>query len=141
MQQPLVSSDITLCSKNDFLIVKKLISDYCLDDNDLQPEQFLIAVVENKIAGFGRLRNYSVCSELCSLGVVEELRLKGIGSLLSHSLIAKNQLPLYTVTIIPEFFEKFGFKLTESYPIEIEQKVKYCTSVLSVPEKYVVMKK
>ena len=89
MQQPLVSSDITLCSKNDFLIVKKLISDYCLDDNDLQPEQFLIAVVENKIAGFGRLRNYSVCSELCSLGVVEELRLKGIGSLLSHSLIEK----------------------------------------------------
>jgi N-acetylglutamate synthase-like GNAT family acetyltransferase len=101
---------ITNCSAEDFLRVKKYISEFCLDDNDLKPEQFLVAKHGAELVGFGRLRSYSGCSELCSLGVVEAYRKKGVGSQLSKTLIRKSNSPLYTVTVIPEFFERLGSK-------------------------------
>lgn len=141
MSDKIFQATLSACANSEFPIVKKLITEYCLDDNDLRASQFLVAKFEGKIVGFGRLRQYPTCNELCSLGVVEELRLKGIGRSLSLSLISKSKLPLYTVTIIPEFFAKFGFTATNEYPAEIEKKLNYCSSVLNVPEKYVVMKK
>ena len=118
----------------------QLIGQFELDDRELLSTEFLAAVSENTLLGFGRIREYDACSELCSLGVVEPQRHKGIGSLLVQKLIQKAQQPLYLVCIIPGFFEPFGFKSTADYPPELAQKLAYCREALSVPEEYVVMK-
>jgi N-acetylglutamate synthase-like GNAT family acetyltransferase len=140
MPHSLISPSISLCTPADFTLVKNLIAEFCLDDNDLKPEQFLVAKLEGEIIGFGRLRTYSNSGELCSLGVIEKCRLQGVGSNLSKALIKKSTSDLFTVTIIPGFFEKLGFQTVEEFPSEIKTKLNYCITALSVPEKYVVMK-
>lgn len=55
-------------------------------------------------------------------------------------LVLKAEQPLYLVCIIPEFFKPFGFEVVELYPIELSEKLNYCTSELVVKETYVVMK-
>lgn len=103
-------------------------------------EDFLIALRNDELVGFGRIRNRENCCELCSLGVTEPERLKGIGKQLVQSLIKQSGKPLYLVCIIPEYFKPFGFVVVEEYPDAMKEKLHYCTSELVVPEKYVVMK-
>lgn len=140
MQGKSVSPLISSCTPEDFSLVKKYIAEFFLDDNDLRPEQFLVSKTENQIVGFGRLRNYQGCSELCSLGVLETFRRRGVGSALCEALIKKSVGPLYTVTIIPGFFERLGFAFSRQFPDEIKTKFDYCKSSLPVPETYVVMR-
>lgn len=140
MNSNILQANISPCTAAEFPIVKKLIAEFCLDNNDLRPEQFLVAKYEGKIVGFGRLRQYPSCDELCSLGVIEDLRLKGIGRQLTLALIKKATLPLYLVAIIPDFFSKLGFTEITDFPSEIGIKLKYCTEALPVPETYVAMK-
>jgi N-acetylglutamate synthase-like GNAT family acetyltransferase len=140
MPHSVISPSITVCTPEDFDLVKKYIAEFCLDDNDLHVHQFLVAKLDKSIIGFGRLRNYSGSSELCSLGVIENYRRQGVGSALSKALITKNTSSLYTVTIIPGFFERLGFRTVTEFPYEITIKLNYCLTALSVPEEYVVMK-
>ena len=127
-------------SLQQFQEITRLIAQFELDDRALQSTQFLAAVSEGSLLGFGRIREYAACSELCSLGVVEPQRHKGIGSTLVQKLIQQAQQPLYLVCIIPGFFEPLGFKQTVAYPPALGQKLDYCRESLSVPEEYVVMK-
>ena len=111
-----------------------------LDNRDLLKEEFLVAICRAELVGFGRIRVREKCSELCSLGVIEPERSKGIGKQLVQALIKNTTDPLYLVCIIPQFFEPFGFVIVEEFPLEMQEKLNYCTSELVVPEKYVVMK-
>lgn len=131
---------IHTCTSNQFQIIKKYISQFELDDRSLSHEQFLVATQSNQILGFGRIREYENCSELCSLGVIEPERNKGIGKALTNALITKVKQPLYLVCIIPEFFEPLGFAICDTYPSPLQNKLDYCTNELVVPETYVVMK-
>lgn len=127
-------------SAQQFEDIIRLIGQFELDDRELLSTQFLAAVSANTLLGFGRIREYAGCSELCSLGVVEPQRHKGIGSQLVQRLLQSAQQPLFLVCIIPEFFEPLGFKTAREYPPELAQKLDYCREALSVPEEYVVMK-
>ena len=127
-------------SESDFKEICRLIQQFELDNRSLEAEQFLVAADEREMNGFGRIRKYGTCSELCSLGVVEPRRHKGIGSELVKELSHKVRGPLYLVCIIPGFFEPLGFSVVNEYPPEIQDKLDYCISALSVPEPYVVMK-
>ena len=124
----------------DFEQIKKYIRDFELDNRSLVKEQFLVAKQNSTIIGFGRIREYDHCSELCSLGVIEPERNKGIGKELTRHLIQKARQNLYLVCIIPDFFEPLNFKTVTTYPPELSDKLIYCTSELVVPETYVVMK-
>lgn len=106
----------------------------------LLPEEFVAIENENSIVGFGRIREHLSCSELCSLGVIEPKRLIGHGKQLVNALIKKATKSLYLVCIIPDYFRPFGFEIVTVYPPEMQEKIDYCASELSVPEKYVVMK-
>lgn len=132
--------NITTASLSDFQTIKTFIQLYQLDDRALQNHQFLVAKQNQEIQGFGRIRKHTDCCELCSLGVIEPERLKGVGKKLVASLIKSSENPLYLVCIIPEFFTPFGFKITTEYPGEMAEKLNYCTSELAVKEPYVVMK-
>ncbi len=74
------------------------------------------------------------------MGVLPECRRKGIGTAITQKLIEKATADCYLVSIIPEFFKKIGFEETEHFPLELQNKLTYCTQSLVVPETYVVMK-
>jgi N-acetylglutamate synthase-like GNAT family acetyltransferase len=128
------------CTPALFDTLKNYISQFELDNRSLQPSQFLVALENETVLGFGRIREHADCSELCSLGVIEPKRHKGIGRALTRALITKAKQPLYLVCIIPHFFEPPGFSVTDKYPTALQNKLDYCTNELVVPEEYVVMK-
>ncbi len=127
------------CTSLQFEEIKKYISLFELDSRQLSAEQFLVAVKNNRLIGFGRIREYENCSELCSLGVIEPERNKGVGKALTQELIKKARKKLFLVCIIPEYFEKLGFEITYNYPNPIADKLNYCRNSLPVEENYVAM--
>lgn len=131
---------ITNCTPQQFEIIKKHIAQFELDDRSLHPSQFLVALVNNHLVGFGRIREHKNCAELCTLGVIIPERSKGVGTELTKALIAKTKLPLYLVCIIPNYFKKLGFEICTDFPSELLDKLNYCTNSLRVPQTYVVMK-
>jgi len=134
-------SSIHQSSFEDFEQITQFVRQFELDNRDLQRAQFLVAKdVNQKIIGFGRIRKYNDCDELCSLGVIEAHRNKGIAKKIVEALINIATPPIYLVCIIPHYFEKSGFKIVTEFPTEISHKLNYCTFELIVPEEYVVMR-
>lgn len=130
---------ISNCTTQQFEEVKKYISLFELDNRELKAEEFLVASINNSLVGFGRIREFENCSELCSLGVIEPERYKGIGSSLTKQLIKKAKNKLYLVCIIPDFFKPIGFEICVQFPAELKDKLNYCNQNLPVSETYVVM--
>ncbi len=126
--------------ESDLETIKSYIAAFELDNRDLRYQQFLVAKENNALLGFARIRKHKGCDEFCSLGVLEENRFHGIARELTLAHIKQATQPLYLVCIIPEYFEKLGFKTVTEYPAEMEDKLQYCISELVVPEEYVVMK-
>jgi N-acetylglutamate synthase-like GNAT family acetyltransferase len=126
-------------SFTDFNSIKKYIAEFELDDRALQINEFTAAYINNDLVGFGRLRQYENCCEICTLGVLPDCRRKGIGVAITKNLIEKATSDCYLVCIIPEYFKPMGFEETEMFPAELQNKLTYCTQSLVVPETYVVM--
>lgn len=120
----------------------KGIKEFWLDGAGFLATQFLIAEKDGKRIGFGRIREHADCNELCTLGVLEKERNKGVGRMLIKALTEKagRQRELYLVCIIPPLFEPLGFEIVNTYPASMADKLYRCETELSVPEKYVVMK-
>lgn len=126
----------------EFLEVQKLIEEYQLDNRNLKKEEFIIALKDDSVSGFGRIKEFDECIELCSIGILKTERNKGIGKMLVKYMIEQCQdKPVFLVCIIPEFFAQLGFKVVLTYPSCINEKKNYCTSQLAVPETYVVMQR
>jgi N-acetylglutamate synthase-like GNAT family acetyltransferase len=115
------------------------INEFELDNRDLKKEQFIIALRDNSLVGFGRLREHVDCMELCSLGVITNYRLQGLGKAITAKLIENSSKDIYLVCIIPDFFTPLGFEKVNHYPPSIHDKIHYCTQKLIVPETYVAM--
>lgn len=128
-------------SDAEFKQVCQYIQAFELDDRQLKKEEFCIASANGQLLGFGRLRQHSDCTELCSLGVIESHRHKGIGTAVTQALIGKAKGTVYLVCIIPGFFTPLGFQEVTDFPSSIRQKLDYCTQSLPVPEPYVAMKR
>lgn len=126
-------------TEKEFKQICLFISEFELDNRDLKKEQFIVALRDNELVGFGRLRDHTDCLELCSLGVVTSYRRQGIGKAIVTKLIENFSKNIYLVCIIPDFFIPFGFHQVETFPISIQNKIQYCTSELVVPETYVAM--
>lgn len=120
--------------------VKRFIGEFRLDDRDLQAWQFITISDKDRLLAFGRLKDHGNCLELCSLGVIEPERRKGLGTGVTMNLIERADKDVYVVCIIPEFFKRCNFEIAEEYPLSIKEKLDYCMTSLSVPENYVVMK-
>lgn len=123
-----------------FTAICEYIKAFELDNRSLQKEEFIVALYQDEILGFGRLRKHADCIELCSLGVVTPHRMKGIGKGLVKALVESTAAPIYLVCIIPEFFTPFGFQQISTFPDAIKNKMIYCTQELVVPETYVAMR-
>jgi len=123
----------------EFEQIKQFIQEYELDNRVLNAEEFIIAIRDQILVGFGRLRKHEDCIELCSLGVIANKRRQGIGKEIVCKLIKRAKGKIYLVCIIPDYFILFGFKIIKNYPLSIQTKIDYCTNELVVPEKYVAM--
>jgi N-acetylglutamate synthase-like GNAT family acetyltransferase len=139
---PFLQASIHIVSpdEEDFILIKEYISRFELDGRDLSQEQFLMARNADGLLGFGRIKTHEGCDEYCTLGVIENLRSKGVGKAICNAIIGASKQPLYLVCIIPEYFIPLGFKVVSEYPLQLLDKLNYCTSSLAVPEEYVVMR-
>ncbi len=131
------------CSDKDFETVKKGIQKMELDNRALSSEQFIIAKDNsNNVLGFGRERVFDQYSELCTIGVFSNYRNRGIGKAITNSLINYSaSKKLYVVTIIPKYFEYFGFSITHQSPQNIQDKLYYCLHSLPVAQPYYIMER
>ncbi len=129
------------CSTEEFEQVKHFITAFELDDRVLKQEEFLVIKNSEGLLGFGRVREFDGFSEMCSLGIITHKRSNGLGRLLTQAMIHKAKHHIYLVCIIPHYFESFGFKVCDTYPAQIQDKLNYCTDSLVVPEDYVVMER
>jgi amino-acid N-acetyltransferase len=109
------------------------INKYTLDGENLQPEQFIIAEVNDKLAGFGRIKPYENLRELASIGVVEKYRKLGVGSkIIRHIIENFPDNEIWITTHSPDYFKKFGFVESKDPPVEIKEKC--CRVCASIPE-------
>jgi len=127
-------------NQSEFEEILFFIHQFELDNRDLKVEQFTAAFLDNELVGFGRIREHESCTEICSLGTLEAFRKKGIGKMVVGELIKRASQELYLVCIIPEFFLPLGFKIVDTFPADILDKINYCTGCLVVEEKYLAMK-
>ena len=118
---------------------------YTLDCENIVEEQFVIATVDENLAGFGRIKRYKSLCELSSIGVIEEYRTKGVGKKIIQYLITRFPAnEIWLVTKIPEYFRKFGFYESKTPPDEIIKKSeRVCSSVFRSTEGmcFMVLKK
>ena len=107
--------------------IRKLIDDFKLDGLDLDPALFLVALVDGRMAGFSRIREFEDFVEICSLAVLPGFRLTGIGSALVQKLLAReSKKPAYLATVIPDYFLRLGFQPVASVPPQLLAKISVC---------------
>jgi N-acetylglutamate synthase-like GNAT family acetyltransferase len=112
--------------KTDFPQVLYLAQKLELDYSGMEADDFLVAEDSRKIVGICALKKYEDCLELCSLGVDENYRRCGLGKKLVLGALKKAKSEVYLATIIPEFFEKFGFKKSTQIPLSMVKKSEWC---------------
>ena len=111
-------------SSDDLPFIKECIERFRLDDEDLDYRQFVVAVEENEIIGFGRIRPHKEVYELGCVGVVEQRRNQGIGKMIVKYLIDKFPInEVYITTDLIDYFERFGFKRIKQGPKELVEKL------------------
>jgi len=103
-------------------LAKKLELDY----SGMEADDFLVAEEKGKIVGICALKKHKDCLELCSLGVDENYRKLGLGKKLVFGVLKKAKGEVYLATIIPEFFEKFGFEKSPQIPLSMVKKSDWC---------------
>src|SRR5688572_26280351 len=109
----------------DMSLLELLSKKFDLDCENMSWEQFVTAKRENEIIGFGRLRKYSGCTELATVGVVPQERKKGIGIAIVNELIRTGPNEIFVTCVIPDFFTRFGFKTVKEYPPVLQKKVDF----------------
>ena len=92
-----------------------------LDLQNVKQEQFVCAFSECGLAGFVRINAVDDFKELATLGILKEYRKNGVGAFLIKNL-QSNYADLHVVTVIPEYFEQFGFESMSNVPDELMKK-------------------
>lgn len=121
----------------DFPRILELARSYGLDYHNMEGDDFWVAEKNGRITGICGLKIHADCQELCSLGVEEDDRGRGVAGKLVRTLLRNVQGQIYLATIIPEFFERFGFKKTNRIPPSMIRKPEWCEGCR--PEKCQVM--
>ncbi|NLO73215.1 MAG: GNAT family N-acetyltransferase [candidate division WS1 bacterium] len=101
-----------------------------LDSRNARPEEFIIAELQSEVVGFGRLIHHKECWEIACLYVARDLRRLGLGTDIVNALLERGSedLPVYAVTSLPEFFATLGFVPVEKAPPCMRSKRDYCRS-------------
>lgn len=102
-----------------------------LDTEGYAISRFVKAVEGEKLIGAARAKVFPNCIEICSVGVLEPYRGKGIGKKMMEKLVSMFSVkPIFLVTDIPFYFHKVGFKKANHFPLEMEAKRNRCLQEL-----------
>ncbi len=109
----------------DLPFLRACIARFRLDDENLDPAQFILLREEGRIVAFGRIKPYgNGVFELGCVGVVEAARSRGLGKRIVRELIRRFPVPeIYITTDLTGYFEPFGFQKTETAPQPILDKL------------------
>ncbi|MGB7338645.1 MAG: GNAT family N-acetyltransferase [Phototrophicaceae bacterium] len=99
-------------TQDDETIIKAMIKREHLDPIGLDWENFLIAEVDNHIAGIGQIKPHIGCEELGSLVTNPEFQGQGVGRTMISALEARAGRPLYLKCLakMEPYYEKFGYQ-------------------------------
>jgi N-acetylglutamate synthase-like GNAT family acetyltransferase len=106
---------------------------------DLETLQDLYVLTENEtIVGLVQIAPHTAYYFLSYMAIRLGLHKKGLGSYLLNNLLIGIDKPIYLDTIIPEYYERFGFKIIQRpdiLPLKEDSVCKIC-----IPEKCRTMK-
>ncbi len=134
------SIKITAALSTDMPVIEQLAKGFDLDCEDMVWDQFMVAKRADKIIGFGRMRKYTECTEVATVGVISQEQKKGVGTLIVKELIRRGPAEIYVTCVIPDFFNKLGFQMVKQYPAVLRKKVDFCKSYDFSEEQVFVMK-
>jgi N-acetylglutamate synthase-like GNAT family acetyltransferase len=110
----------------DFPQIRSLAAIFNLDYADMEEDDFWVAAQGRKIVGMCGLKKHPDCLELCSLGVADRYRNKGLGRNLVSTLLEASAGDVYLTTIIPDYFEKLGFQRADRIPPSMLKPEEWC---------------
>jgi len=99
-----------------------LAGDLGLDYSGMEEDAFWVAESDGRIAGIVGLKKHPDCLELCALGVEPGNRGQGFAGALVRSLLEAARADVFLATIIPAFFERFGFVRVADGPRSLSDK-------------------
>jgi len=117
---------IRKAKKADFPRILEIAQKHSLDYFGMEADDFWVAEERGKIRGICGLKKHHDCLELCSLGVDKKYRRQGLARQLVIALLQDVSGEIYLATIIPAFFEPFGFKKTGRIPGSMIKKSEWC---------------
>ena len=105
-----MSLTVRNATNRDMPAIVRMIGEFHLDYENLEPGQFVIVEDAGVMVGFGRLKPYPDATELGCVGVLHERRNQGIGSLIVDELISRGPKEVWITTDMPNYFRSLGFR-------------------------------
>ena len=103
--------------------IVKMIGEFHLDYEHLEPGQFIVVEENGLVVGFGRLKPYPDATELGCVGVLHSRRRQGVGRLIVDELLRRGPDEVWITTDLPDYFRPMGFTESGEIPPSIRQKL------------------
>jgi len=114
----------TAATRGDMPFIEQTIREFNLDEENLEPDQFVTLWKPGRMIAFGRIKPYQRTYELGAVAVVEEERGQGLGEAVIRELIRRfPQDEVYITTNLPAYYERLGFLRTTILPDELVAKI------------------
>lgn len=114
-------------SKEDMPYVARVAWRLALDYPGMENDHFFVAEERGKIIGILGLKDHGEFVEVLSVGVLEEYQGTGLGKrLVDEALKSIKKRIVYLLTVIPGFYEQFGFRKIEQYPETLKKDAAWC---------------
>ncbi len=110
---------------SDYEQILQILKDRELEYPSLNLDNFWIAEDGNIIVSITRFEDIGNCYFISSVGTKKDFEGKGLASKLIKK-ISNQQKDVYLYTIIPDFFEKLGFKTVKTPPFLPRREVFNC---------------
>ena len=108
--------------KRDLPQIIELARSLGLDYSGMEKDGSWVADEGGRVVGIVALKKHPDCLELCSLGVEPAHRGEGIAKALVQALLEETGKDVHLATVIPGFFEAFGFERTQDVPRSFVEK-------------------
>lgn len=114
-------------SKEDMPYVARVAWRLALDYPGMEKDHFFVAEERGKIIGILGLKDHGEFVEVLSVGVLEEYQGTRLGKkLVDEALKSVKKRVVYLLTVIPGFYEQFGFRIVEQYPEALKKDAAWC---------------
>jgi N-acetylglutamate synthase-like GNAT family acetyltransferase len=122
-------------TETEFRQVKRLVQEYDLYSEELQPNQVTILKNDDKLLAFGSIRQGDNFAELECVGVAQDQRGKGWGKMLVKKMLESGPETVWLATTMPKYFEQFNFVPSKQVPRELSKRIQPMDPLAKMPAK------